>query len=33
MLQGADLTIKPKNETKDWADPAPDITRGGLAGE
>jgi hypothetical protein len=32
LLQGARLTIKPKNPTKDWVDPAPDITRSGLAG-
>src|SRR4051812_7989107 len=32
-LQGSALPIRPKKETKDWADEAPDITRGGLAGE
>src|SRR5262249_46518128 len=32
-LQGATLHIRPKKETKDWADMSPDITRSGLAGE
>jgi mono/diheme cytochrome c family protein len=31
-LQGAPLSFKPKKETKHWVDPAPDITRSGLAG-
>lgn len=32
-LQGATLPIRPKKETKDWADKAPDITTSGLAGK
>jgi hypothetical protein len=32
-LRGATLTICPKKPAKDWADEAPDITSGGLAGE
>jgi len=31
-LHGGTLTIRPKKETKDWVDEAPDITGGGLAG-
>ncbi len=33
QLQGASLPIKPKKETKEWMDTAPDITRSGLAGQ
>jgi mono/diheme cytochrome c family protein len=33
LLRGATLPIRPKKETKDWADEAPDITSRGLAGE
>jgi mono/diheme cytochrome c family protein len=32
-MQGGALTVKPKKETKNWVDPAPDITASGLAGE
>ena len=32
LLQGATLGIAPKQKTKEWADKAPDITSGGLAG-
>ncbi len=32
-LQGAMLGIAPKQKTKDWAEKAPDITSGGLAGK
>ncbi len=32
-LQGATLPIRPKEPTRNWADKAPDITRGGLAGK
>jgi hypothetical protein len=32
-LQGGPLTIKPAKETGHWADKAPNITRGGLAGK
>ena len=32
-LLGATLGIRPKKETKDWADMAPDITSRGLAGK
>ncbi len=31
-LRGTTLPIRPKRETKDWADEAPDITGSGLAG-
>jgi mono/diheme cytochrome c family protein len=31
-LRGSTLPIRPKKETKDWADEAPDITSRGLAG-
>src|SRR3954447_22671336 len=31
-LQGGPLTVKPVKETGHWAEKAPDITRGGLAG-
>jgi mono/diheme cytochrome c family protein len=33
LLRGATLPIRPKEKTEHWADKAPDITRGGLAGE
>ena len=33
LLRGSTLPIRPKKETKDWADEAPDITSRGLAGE
>ena len=32
LLRGATLPIRPKKETKNWADESPDITGGGLAG-
>lgn len=32
-LRGTELPIKPKKETKNWADEAPDITASGLAGK
>ena len=33
LLQGATVPFRPKKETKNWADEAPDITGGGLAGK
>jgi len=33
LLRGATLPIRPKKETRDWADESPDITGGGLAGQ
>jgi mono/diheme cytochrome c family protein len=33
LLQGATLPIRPKKETKTWADESPDITGSGLAGQ
>jgi mono/diheme cytochrome c family protein len=33
MLQGAELSFKPKKETKNWMGESPDITLNGLAGE
>lgn len=33
QLQGAELPIRPKKETKNWADKSPDITHSGLAGK
>ncbi len=33
LLQGATVPIRPKRETKDWAEKSPDITGGGLAGK
>ena len=33
QLRGATLPIRPKKETKNWADEAPDITSRGLAGK
>ncbi len=33
QFQGASLRIRPKAETKKWADEAPDITRSGMAGD
>jgi len=33
LLRGATLPIRPKKETKNWADKSPDITSGGLAGQ
>jgi hypothetical protein len=33
FLQGATLPIRPKKETKEWADESPDITSRGLAGK
>ena|SRR5947209_3701665 len=33
MLQGSILPIRPKVETKNWADGSPDITGAGLAGK
>ena len=32
LLQGATLPIKPKEQTENWADKSPDLTRSGLAG-
>src|SRR5512135_1851342 len=32
-LRGATLPIRPKKESTDWADEAPDITASGLAGQ
>ncbi len=33
LLRGSTLPIRPKKETRDWADEAPDITAKGLAGK
>ena len=33
QLRGATLPIRPKKETRDWADESPDITGRGLAGK
>jgi hypothetical protein len=33
LLRGASLPIRPKKETKNWADKAPNITSRGLAGK
>ena len=33
LLRGATLPIRPKKETRHWADKSPDITSKGLAGE
>jgi hypothetical protein len=33
VLRGATLPIRPKKETKNWADKSPDITGSGLAGQ
>jgi mono/diheme cytochrome c family protein len=33
LLRGASLPIRPKKETKNWADESPDITSAGLAGK
>lgn len=33
LLQGATLPIRPKEETAEWADKSPDITRSCLAGK
>ena len=33
LLQGTSLPIRPKKETKNWADESPDITSRGLAGK
>lgn len=33
LLRGTSLSIRPKKETKDWADEAPDITGSGLTGK
>jgi hypothetical protein len=33
LLRGATLPIRPKKETKNWVDEAPDITSRGLAGK
>src|SRR3954454_1017333 len=33
LLRGATLTIRPKKESRNWADESPDLTGSGLAGE
>lgn len=33
QLQGAPVPVEPKTKTEKWADMAPDISRGGLAGK
>src|SRR5207245_6227222 len=33
LLRGTSLPIRPKKETKNWADESPDITSRGLAGK
>jgi mono/diheme cytochrome c family protein len=33
LLRGSTLSIRPKKETKNWADESPDITGSGLAGK
>jgi len=33
LLSGATLPIRPRKETRNWADESPDITGGGLAGQ
>ena len=33
FLRGASIPVRPKKETKKWADEAPDITSSGLAGK
>src|SRR5947209_8089362 len=33
LLRGTTIPVRPKKETKNWADEAPDITGSGLAGK